>query len=307
MADLLSPVPKLQFFDSNGKPAVGYKLFTYSAGTSTKLATYTDSSGNTSNPNPIILDYRGEANVWIPPNVSYKYVFCPPNDTDPPSSPIWSVDNVVSDQLLTLFGGVDTGSADNYVLNFDAPYSSYEDGIVIYWIPANTNTGPSTLNVNGLGPIAIVNPSGGALIAGQIIANQFAAVGYLNGDFVLLSFNNIYLAGSFTGTLTGCTTTPTANFDFVRNGNLVSLYCNTGLVGVSNADAMTITGLPESIRPVLGRNTPCIVEDNGAFQVGWVNISNSTTLTFSANGSPTGFTTSGNKGIGGQWMVTYTL
>lgn len=307
MAELLSPVPKLQFFDNNGKPAVGYKLFTYSAGTSTKLATYTDSTGNTSNPNPIVLDYRGEASVWVPPNVSYKYVLAAPNDTDPPGSPIWSVDNLSSDQLLTLFGGVDQGSADAYVLNFDAPYSSYTDGIVIYWIPSNTNTGASTLNVNDLGPVAIVNPAGGELMAEQLVANQFAAVAYLNGEFILLSFNNIYLAGSFTGTLTGCTTSPTATFNFVRNGNFVSLYCNIGLTGTSDANTMTITGLPSSLQPALGRNIVCLVTDNNTPQFGWVGISASGTMTFAINGGPTGFTTSGTKGIGSNWTVSYAL
>lgn len=189
MADLLSPVPKLQFFDSNGKPAAGYKLFTYSAGTSTKLATYTDSSGNTSNPNPIILDFRGEANVWIPPNVAYKYVFCPPNDTDPPSNPVWSVDNIVGSQLVTLWGGVDTGIADAYVLDFNANFTSYDDGIVIYWIPSNANTGPSTINVNGLGPVPIKNQDGGDLYLGQIRANEVALIVCRGSYFVLVTIN----------------------------------------------------------------------------------------------------------------------
>lgn len=187
MAELLSPVPKLQFFDNNGKPAVGYKLFTYSAGTSTKLATYTDSTGNTSNPNPIVLDYRGEASVWVPPNVPYKYVLAAPNDTDPPGSPIWSVDNLVGAQLVTLWGGVDTGVANAYVLDFDSNFTSYTDGIVIYWLPSNTNTGPSTINVNGLGPVPILNQDGSDLYVGQIQANQVTLIVYRSGAFSLVA------------------------------------------------------------------------------------------------------------------------
>lgn len=191
MTDVLSPVPKFHATDNNGAPAVGYKLFTYQAGTSTKLSTYTNSGGGTANDNPTVLDYRGEANIWIPPNVSYKYVLAPPTDTDPPSNAIWTVDNVVNSQLLTLFGGVDTGAANAYVLTFNANFSAYTDGIVIYWIPANTNTGASTINVNGLGAVPIVNQDGSALYVGQLQAGQFAEIAYSSGSFYLISFKQL--------------------------------------------------------------------------------------------------------------------
>jgi len=61
----LTPSPKMQFLDANGNPMVGGKLYTYAAGTTTPLATYTDYSGGTPNTNPVILDSRGEASVWI--------------------------------------------------------------------------------------------------------------------------------------------------------------------------------------------------------------------------------------------------
>lgn len=186
--EILSPLPKQKFFDNNGLPLVGGKLFTYSAGTTTKLATYIDSTGGTPNTNPIILDFRGEANVWIPPNIAYKYILAPSTDTDPPTNPIWTVDNIISSQLITLYGGVDTGTANAYILNFAAPYTSLTDGIVIYWIPSNTNTGPSTINVNGLGPVPIVNQDGSALYFGQLVANQFAQIAYKGGQFLLIAF-----------------------------------------------------------------------------------------------------------------------
>lgn len=187
MANVLTPNAKQQFFDNNGRPANGYKLFTYVAGSSTKRATYGDSTLSTVNTNPIILDYRGEANVWLVPNLGYKFIFAPANDTDPPTNPIWSVDNISSAQLLTLYGGVDTGSANNYVLTFVAPYTSYIDGTVIYWVPSNTNTGASTLNVNGLGALALINQNGSALTAGQLVVNQVAVVMLKSGQWLLIS------------------------------------------------------------------------------------------------------------------------
>lgn len=90
----LLPLPIQKFFGNDGKPLNGGKLFTYVPGTTTKLATYTDSTGGTPNANPVILDYRGEANVWGDPTLTYKFVLAPSTDTDPPTAPIWSVDNI---------------------------------------------------------------------------------------------------------------------------------------------------------------------------------------------------------------------
>lgn len=96
MADLFPP-PKIQFFDLNGNPLVGGKLYTFAAGTSTPLATYTNSSGSTPNTNPIILDARGEANIWIGSS-SYLMTLKDANDTQ-----IWSIDNVQNiSALVTL-------------------------------------------------------------------------------------------------------------------------------------------------------------------------------------------------------------
>jgi hypothetical protein len=68
MIATLSPSPKMQFFTAAGVPLVGGKLYTYASGTTTPLATYTDSTANFANANPVILDSRGEADVWFGPS-----------------------------------------------------------------------------------------------------------------------------------------------------------------------------------------------------------------------------------------------
>lgn len=76
----LSPPPKLQFFGTDGLPLVGGKLYTYAAGTTTPLATYTDYTQATQNTNPIILDSAGQANVWLADTTTYKYILRDPDD-----------------------------------------------------------------------------------------------------------------------------------------------------------------------------------------------------------------------------------
>jgi len=92
----ISPPMFTQFLNPNnsGAPAAGFKLFTYIAGTSTKQATWTDSTQSVQNANPLVLDASGGGYVWGDPTLAYKFVWAPATDTDPPSSPIRSVDNI---------------------------------------------------------------------------------------------------------------------------------------------------------------------------------------------------------------------
>ncbi|HXN95987.1 MAG TPA: glycosyl hydrolase family 28-related protein [Candidatus Acidoferrales bacterium] len=95
MTAVLAPELFQRFQNASGvAPLVGGKLFTYIAGTSTKQVTYTDSTMGTMNTNPIILASDASANVWLDPALVYKFVLAPANDTDPPTSPIKTIDNV---------------------------------------------------------------------------------------------------------------------------------------------------------------------------------------------------------------------
>ena len=79
MAVNLSPVGGVaaQFFDNNGVILSGGKLFTYAAGTTTPLVSYTTNAGNVARTNPIILDSAGRVpdggEIWIT-SASYKFV-----------------------------------------------------------------------------------------------------------------------------------------------------------------------------------------------------------------------------------------
>lgn len=86
---VLLPEGKQSYETSTGAPAVGWKLYTYDAGTSTPRATYSDASGVTPNANPVILDARGEATIYW--NGSYKVAL-----KDSADVTIWTVDGVTS-------------------------------------------------------------------------------------------------------------------------------------------------------------------------------------------------------------------
>lgn len=113
MAVYLSPVggAGAQFFDDNGVPLSGGKLYTYAAGTTTPQATYTTSAGNVAHTNPIILNAAGRiansGEIWLTENVSYKFV-------------LYTSDNV----LIATYDNIDgINNVDSNNIVYDPPYT----------------------------------------------------------------------------------------------------------------------------------------------------------------------------------------
>ena len=77
MAVNLSPIGiGQQFFDNNGVPLNGGLIYTYQAGSTTPLATYTDITGSVANTNPIVLNTSGRTpnEIWLSYGYNYKFV-----------------------------------------------------------------------------------------------------------------------------------------------------------------------------------------------------------------------------------------
>lgn len=110
-----APTPEVQFFDQNGVPLAGGKLYTYAAGTTTPQATYTDSTAGTSNANPIILDAAGRASIWIGP-LAYKFVLYNALGTLQ-----WTQDNV-ADTALYFVNYVKTAGTAT-LITYTAPFT----------------------------------------------------------------------------------------------------------------------------------------------------------------------------------------
>ena len=101
-----------QFLDNNGLVLSGGKIYTYSAGTTTPLETYTTNLGTVAQANPIILNASGRVptgEIWLTTGYGYKFVV-----EDSNSVLIGTYDNVPS-------------SAQPPITN-DASSISYEQG-----------------------------------------------------------------------------------------------------------------------------------------------------------------------------------
>lgn len=90
---------RFQAFTDSGAFAVGYKLYTYDSGTTTPKATYTDATLAAVNTNPVVLDARGEAQVWLGLG-AYTFVL-----TDTSGVTVWTVDGVIDPESEVLSNG----------------------------------------------------------------------------------------------------------------------------------------------------------------------------------------------------------
>jgi hypothetical protein len=102
--------------------------------------------------------------------------------------------------------------------------------------------------------------------------------------------------GSFTGTLTGCTTSPTGTSYWSRSGKGVTIFIPE-IVGTSNATSATITGLPASLFPARIQYVASYTFDNGTATWEKWTVNTAGTITLFKSLSSTGFTASGTKGI----------
>jgi hypothetical protein len=100
----------MQFESAAGVPLSGGKVYTYAAGTTTPQATFTDYTGATPNANPIILNSRGEAAIWLGA-ASYKFKLTDANDVE-----IWTVDYISAPT-----SGVSPVLSGNVVIDSDTP------------------------------------------------------------------------------------------------------------------------------------------------------------------------------------------
>jgi hypothetical protein len=186
-----------QFFGNNGLPLAGGKLFTYAAGTTTPLATYTSSSGATPHANPIILDSAGRVpnEVWLTSSASYKFTLKTAANVE-----IWTKDNVpgisASSDLLAFItllastsGAAQIGTTAGNTIqdNLDNVIS------VMSVIPtaqyAAIRNGTTTYNATAVIQALIDNTS--AAGGGEI---QFPKGTFLVGDLVLK--NGVVLSGA---------------------------------------------------------------------------------------------------------------
>jgi hypothetical protein len=103
--------PKLQFLTLSGSPCAACTISTFAGGTTTPLATYTDSTGTVTNPVTITLNSAGYPpnQIWLASASTYKLVL-----KDASGVTIYTVDNIkggISTSLSNSWGGTQNFTA----------------------------------------------------------------------------------------------------------------------------------------------------------------------------------------------------
>lgn len=143
-APLLNFIPA-QFFTADGSIAASYHLFTYSAGTTNNLATYTDAALTSANANPIVLDSAGRATIFLDPALGqYKFVL----KTTDESETVWTRDNILpTAQQNGVFPTPGTAGT-NLVSAGLCIYPRSSDST---WIGTDADFVASSINASGIG------------------------------------------------------------------------------------------------------------------------------------------------------------
>jgi hypothetical protein len=163
----LSPVAGAgwQFFDANGVPLSGGKLYTYAAGTTTPQTTYTSASGSVSNANPIILNSEGRVSgtneVWLDSAVAYKLILKTSADVQ-----LWSADDLsgiaaLGNALPVSAGGTGVSSNTAYAVLCGGTTSTNPIQSI-----ASVGTAGQVLTSNGAGALPTMQA---AFVSGMII------------------------------------------------------------------------------------------------------------------------------------------
>ena len=120
-------VPQVQLLDNNGDPLSAGHVHTYISGTTTNQATYTDSTLNTANANPVVLDAAGRANIWLDETLSYRMDVVAGSHAAGETA-LYSIDNITS-QFSTTLNTIGTGAATDIRLHYDGNAQDFHIGL----------------------------------------------------------------------------------------------------------------------------------------------------------------------------------
>lgn len=182
-------------------PAASYRLFTYNAGTSTKVNTYSDFNCTVANTNPVVLDAYGSCAIFLQDGLFYKFVLAPPPQDvlfpdDPPTSNIWTQDNIPSTGLISVVATKTT----NYTILAQTDRNKFfngdtTSGSITFTLPSAVTVGNGFVfyirkSVNDANTITLT-PVGGQTIdlaASKTMASYGESIGYISDGSNWVSF-----------------------------------------------------------------------------------------------------------------------
>lgn len=173
----LFPAPQ-QYFDNNGNPLAGGKVYFYEAGTTTPKDTYTTQAGTIANSNPVILDSAGRASIWG--TGSYKEVVKTSADV-----------TISTKDAVTLGSEINDGTITNAKLANMAANTVKVRAASTSGVPSDVALSASTLLGRGsTGNLSAISISGDLSMDGTVLSSA-AKLGFKHRSGIRYSANNI--------------------------------------------------------------------------------------------------------------------
>ncbi len=183
-AATLLPPGKQQFFKGNGAPNAGGSVYFYVPGTTTPKDTYQNSAATILNTNPVGLDSGGFAIIYG--SGAYRMV-----EKDASGNTIY--DQLTSDTSSTQVSWTGSSGGSANALALTAGGFSAQSGQSISWKNSFTNTGSTTLTVNGVlyGLMKDTLSGPTVLTGGELTQNDISSALYDSaiGQFHLIDGN----------------------------------------------------------------------------------------------------------------------
>lgn len=145
---ILAPNARWQGRNSTGAPVVNGKLYTYVNGTVTPKATYQDYEGSQANTNPVILDAKGEANIYWATDEYYTIKLYDSGNNliyTQNNYPVTGFTSAVPSQNYYTYNFIRNcqfaswSNSTSYI--FDSSYFTYNDFVADDWYYGNNATG----------------------------------------------------------------------------------------------------------------------------------------------------------------------
>lgn len=235
-ADLAALLPngKQTFVDANGLPLAGGSVFFYIPATTTPKVTWSDPGEVVPNANPVVLDSAGRAIIYG--SGDYRQVV-----KDVFGNTVWDALTQFNIPIgLSVWGGTSSGTGNAQIVT--AAGWTGATGTTLSWVANATNSGATTVTVNGGAPITVVKDSitgPVALIGAEIQNGNIVNALYDGSQLHLLGYpantgGNLALTGNFsaagTATVGGAasiTGQTTISGNLTAFGTLVYTYPTT--------------------------------------------------------------------------------
>lgn len=211
---------------------------------------------NALSPKPIVSFEDSPAVGDILADSAYLLVYSSDNDNFQLLNPSLTASNSYLVQKQYYNFGIDIGAVNAYEVNLTLPpLVSLSDGMTVYLHPANSNTGPSTIVVNGSAATDIVNLDGSPLTAGEIVGSSLHMLMYSvdDGEFILMTpyislTSTINTISGDAGSASGNTINIVSGLSSRNSGISVSF---TG----DNASTLTLNVTDDNDNTLIGRNS----------------------------------------------------